>query len=113
MDIDFACSEKGHHQCPGIELPLGSDVPEPRPESNCRSKPREDQRRGTGHGFGLEIHEYPSITYKSRVKIENAMAVTIEPGIYIPGKGGVRIEDDVLPDRDNPIALTQAKKEIY
>ena len=68
---------------------------------------------GTGHGFGLEIHEYPSITYKSRVKIENAMAVTIEPGIYIPGKGGVRIEDDVLPDDDNPIVLTQAKKEIY
>ena len=68
---------------------------------------------GTGHGFGLEIHEHPSITYKSRVKIEKSMAVTIEPGIYIPGKGGIRIEDDVLPDGDKPIVLTQARKEIY
>ena len=68
---------------------------------------------GTGHGFGLEIHEYPSVTYKSRVKIENSMAVTIEPGIYIPGKGGVRIEDDVLPNGDKPIVLTKAKKEMY
>ena len=68
---------------------------------------------GTGHGFGLEIHEYPSITYKSRVKIENSMAVTIEPGIYIPGKGGIRIEDDVLPNGSDPIVLTNAKKEIY
>ena len=68
---------------------------------------------GTGHGFGVEIHEYPSITYKSRVKIENSMAVTIEPGIYIPGKGGIRIEDDVLPNGSDPIVLTNAKKEIY
>ena len=68
---------------------------------------------GTGHGFGLEIHEYPSVTYKSRVKIENSMAVTIEPGIYIPGKGGVRIEDDVLPNGDSPIILTKAEKELY
>ena len=68
---------------------------------------------GTGHGFGLEIHEYPSITYKSRVKIENSMAVTIEPGIYIPGKGGIRIEDDVLPRGSEPIVMTKANKEIY
>ena len=68
---------------------------------------------GTGHGFGLEIHEYPSITYKSRVKIENSMAVTIEPGIYIPGKGGIRIEDDVLPNGNEPTVLTTAEKEIY
>ena len=41
------------------------------------------------------------------------MAVTIEPGIYIPGKGGIRIEDDVLPHGAKPIVLTKAKKEIY
>ena len=41
------------------------------------------------------------------------MAVTIEPGIYIPGKGGIRIEDDVLPYGSDPIVLTKAKKEIY
>ena len=41
------------------------------------------------------------------------MAVTIEPGIYVPGEGGIRIEDDVLPSGDKPQVLTQAKKEIY
>ena len=41
------------------------------------------------------------------------MAVTIEPGIYIPGKGGVRIEDDVLVIGDKPKILTKADKELY
>ncbi|GIR27473.1 MAG: hypothetical protein CM15mP42_04230 [Methanobacteriota archaeon] len=61
----------------------------------------------------MEIHEFPSVTYKSKVKIQNSMAVTIEPGIYIPGKGGIRIEDDVLPNKENPEVLTKAKKELY
>ena len=68
---------------------------------------------GTGHGFGLEIHEFPSLTYKSKVIAKESMAVTIEPGIYIPGKGGVRIEDDVLVKGDNPQILTKAKKDLY
>ena len=68
---------------------------------------------GTGHGFGLEIHEYPSITHKSKVRVENNMAVTIEPGIYLGGKGGIRIEDDVLAREVGPIVLTKAKKDIY
>ena len=68
---------------------------------------------GTGHGFGLEIHEFPSLTYKSKVIAKESMTVTIEPGIYIPGKGGVRIEDDVLVKGDNPQVLTKAKKDLY
>ena len=68
---------------------------------------------GTGHGFGLEIHEFPSLTYKSKVVVKNSMAVTIEPGIYVPGKGGVRIEDDVLVSGSKPIVLTKAKKDLY
>lgn len=68
---------------------------------------------GTGHGFGLEIHEFPSLTYKSKVIAKESMAVTIEPGIYIPGKGGVRIEDDVLVKGDYPQVLTKAKKDLY
>ena len=46
-------------------------------------------------------------------KFEAGMILTIEPGIYIPGKGGIRIEDDVLPKGDKPIVLTKAKKELY
>jgi len=68
---------------------------------------------GTGHGFGLEIHEFPSLTHKSKTIIKDSMAVTIEPGIYIPDKGGIRIEDDVLVNGKNPTILTKAEKELY
>jgi Xaa-Pro aminopeptidase len=51
---------------------------------------------GTGHGLGLEVHEEPVIADKSKGKLRAGMAFTIEPAVYIPGKLGVRIEDDVL-----------------
>ncbi len=50
----------------------------------------------TGHGVGLDIHEMPYISSKSKIKVEDEMVFTIEPGIYIPGEFGVRIEDMVL-----------------
>ncbi|MHC4693149.1 MAG: M24 family metallopeptidase [Planctomycetota bacterium] len=51
---------------------------------------------GTGHGFGLEIHEVPFLKVQSKGKLKAGDVITIEPGVYIPGKLGVRIEDDVL-----------------
>ena len=51
---------------------------------------------GLGHGVGLEIHELPNLSLNSKEKIGNNMTFTIEPGIYIPGKFGIRIEDTVL-----------------
>ena len=51
---------------------------------------------GTGHGFGLEIHESPFLKVDAKGKLKAGQILTIEPGIYIPGKLGVRIEDDVL-----------------
>lgn len=51
---------------------------------------------GTGHGLGLEIHEQPFLARESKGKLRLGMVLTIEPGVYIPGKLGVRIEDDIL-----------------
>ena len=51
---------------------------------------------GTGHGLGLEVHEEPVISEKSKGKLEAGMVFTIEPAVYIPRKLGVRIEDDIL-----------------
>ena len=50
----------------------------------------------TGHGVGMEIHEAPRLGKKSESKLKAGMVVTIEPGVYLPGKFGVRIEDTVL-----------------
>lgn len=50
----------------------------------------------TGHGVGLEVHEKPSLSFRSDEKLEKGMVVTIEPGIYINGKFGLRVEDMVL-----------------
>jgi len=51
---------------------------------------------GTGHGLGLEVHEEPIISANAKGKLQAGMVFTIEPGVYIPGKLGVRIEDDIL-----------------
>jgi len=53
-------------------------------------------KHGTGHGIGLEIHEELVITEKRKGKLQPGMIFTIEPGIYLPGKFGIRIEDDIL-----------------
>ncbi len=64
----------------------------------------------TGHSFGLDIHENPNVSYNSDVILEENMIVTVEPGIYIPGEFGVRIEDDVLVKKNNEVLTTLDKK---
>ncbi|MBA3583499.1 MAG: M24 family metallopeptidase, partial [Gemmatimonadetes bacterium] len=63
-----------------------------------------------GHGIGLEVHEDPRLGKKSETEIETGMVVTVEPGIYIEGLGGVRIEDDAAVGPDGARVLTHAPK---
>lgn len=62
---------------------------------------------GLGHGVGLEVHERPRLSMKSRAKARAGMVVTIEPGIYVPGLGGVRIEDMALVEGKSVRKLTE------
>jgi Xaa-Pro aminopeptidase len=66
----------------------------------------------TGHGVGLEIHEGPRLAKGQSEKLQNGMVVTVEPGVYIPGRGGVRLEDMVLVTGNGPVLLTTASKEL-
>jgi Xaa-Pro aminopeptidase len=63
---------------------------------------------GTGHGFGLEIHEIPFLKEGAKGRLQAGQIITIEPGVYIPGKLGVRIEDDILITDDGCELLTGA-----
>lgn len=67
---------------------------------------------GLGHGIGLDIHEIPFISFRSDYAFEENVIVTLEPGIYVPQLGGIRIEDDYLVTKDGCIQLTHAPKEL-
>ncbi|MFO7264175.1 MAG: Xaa-Pro dipeptidase [Bacillaceae bacterium G1] len=66
----------------------------------------------TGHAIGLDIHESPSLSKRCETVLEPGMVLTVEPGIYLPGLGGVRIEDDVLVTADGLEVLTGAPKHL-
>jgi Xaa-Pro aminopeptidase len=67
---------------------------------------------GLGHGIGLEIHEAPAVRQNSEFVLRAGNVITIEPGIYLPDWGGVRIEDDVLVTPDGCEVLTHVPKDL-
>lgn len=67
---------------------------------------------GLGHGVGLEIHEEPMLSMRGAIELKDGMVVTVEPGIYVTGLGGVRIEDMVVVNGENARILTSAPKEL-
>ncbi|MCX5685757.1 MAG: M24 family metallopeptidase, partial [Planctomycetota bacterium] len=68
-------------------------------------------QHGTGHGIGREVHEAPNFAQQSKGRLGVGMVVTVEPGIYLRGQFGIRIEDDVLITPDGPVVLSQLEKD--
>lgn len=65
-----------------------------------------------GHGLGINVHEFPSLASNNNDQLKEGMCFTIEPGIYVPEVGGVRIEDDVFITSDGATTLTEFMKEL-
>ena len=94
-----------------------------KPNVNCKDvdtacrKYIEDKNYGkyfihsTGHGIGLEVHEVPTVSYRSEGKLKENMAITVEPGIYIPNKFGIRIEDSLIV-KQKPIVMHKFTKDL-
>ena len=67
---------------------------------------------GLGHGVGLQVHEWPRLSYNSDDVLPENAVVTVEPGVYVPEQFGIRIEDMVVARRDGPEVLTCTPKEL-
>jgi len=90
-----------------------------RPTMMCRTLAKKVEKmlgekmiHSLGHGVGIEVHESPSISVRSKDKFEKSSVFAIEPGIYRQGKYGIRIEDTVALIGNNPEILTKTKKEL-
>ncbi|MGB9507118.1 MAG: M24 family metallopeptidase, partial [Candidatus Acidiferrum sp.] len=66
----------------------------------------------TGHGLGLEVHEGPRIARGQAVRLEAGNVITIEPGVYVEGVGGIRIEDDVAVNGQGSEVLTRLSRDL-
>jgi Xaa-Pro aminopeptidase len=71
-----------------------------------------DIPHGLGHSLGLEIHEWPAVNPRTHAKLPDQAVITVEPGIYLPGEFGVRIEDMILLEPDGCRNLTNSPKEL-
>ncbi len=66
----------------------------------------------TGHGLGLDVHEPPSVVEGDRTELRPGVVITVEPGVYLPGRYGIRIEDTVLVTEDGPKRLTRGSRPL-
>jgi Xaa-Pro aminopeptidase len=94
---------------PGISV---SEVDQAARKSLQKSRLAKHFTHSTGHGVGLEIHEAPRLAAGQTEILQPGMVITIEPGVYIPGKWGVRIEDMVVVTERGCEVLTPTSKEL-
>ncbi len=94
---------------PGV---LASQVDERAREVIARAGLAKVFGHGLGHGIGLEIHEGPRVSQNGNVNLKPGMVITIEPGVYLPGWGGIRIEDDVLVTRSGHECLSTLPRDL-
>jgi Xaa-Pro dipeptidase len=66
----------------------------------------------TGHSLGLAVHDGPGLTPDNTMELEENMVLTVEPGVYIPGFGGVRIEDDIVVKKEGMELLTKSSRDF-
>ncbi len=107
ITLDFGCKYNG--QCADMTRTVGIGY---LGEEQIKIYNGEYFVHGTGHGVGKEVHEEPYINTRTNVRLEENMAVTIEPGIYLPDKMGVRIEDLAIITEFGIINLTKADKNL-
>ena len=69
-------------------------------------------KHSLGHGVGLEIHEYPTLSKRSDASLKNDMVFTIEPGLYFDGEFGIRIEDTVVLKEGKVVSLMPSNKDL-
>lgn len=85
-------------------------------DEHCREllgeKLSEEFIHSLGHGLGTQIHEWPSVSFRADVTLKRGMVVTIEPGVYKQGAYGIRIEDDVVVEKNRCSVLTASPKEL-
>jgi Xaa-Pro aminopeptidase len=109
FDIDRVLFE-AHHSAAAVLRPgvSGKDVDAVARKIIADAGYEKNFIHGLGHGLGLEIHEAPRLSFMSRDVLKAGDVVTIEPGIYIEGWGGLRVEDDYLVTEDGAECLTQS-----
>lgn len=106
----------GEAQAKGVEA-VRSGVAAKEVDEVCREVIRaagwaEAFEHGTGHGVGLDIHEAPTVSPLGTAILASGVIVTVEPGVYLPGVGGVRIEDTLVVTDDGSRALTNFSKDV-
>lgn len=109
-DLVAAAQRAGREAlCPGAEL---SAVDEAARAVIRDGGHDEHFTHGLGHGVGLEVHEQPYLGANATGRLPDGVPVTVEPGVYVPGRGGVRIEDTLVVGAGGPALLTTASKEL-